>query len=301
MTDRRAGAGTVLFGGSGFLGSAVLRRCPAMVSLGRTPPLVPNHHIPLASFDDLRLLDTLSFDSVVFLIGSSDRLSLERPVVPPGEPNAFDYHVIPLLRTLEHLKARPIRRFIAFSTVLLYDAARLTLPVTEEAPIDPYKHRYVLSKHLAEQACAFYGQSMPTVTLRLSNMYGPTPRMGYDLIHDLVRQLIATGSAQVRSRVPRRDFIHVDDVARAVATLLDSDATGVFNMGTGEMTSVATVVDLLQALSGCSIASLDLPVDPPLDFVCDITRLQRAIDWVPAHTIESGLRHTYETMKAYGV
>ncbi len=31
------------------------------------------------------------------------------------------------------------------------------------------------------------------------------------------------------------------------------------------------------------------------------SHLQQAIDWAPAHTIESGLRHTCETKKAYGL
>ena len=299
MIDPRSGARTILFGGSGFLGSSVHRQSPAMVSVGRTRPLLPNRHVPLRSFDDLSLLDALDFDAVVFLIGSSDRQSLERAVVPIGESNAFDFHLLPLLRTLEYLTRRPIRRFIAASTILLYDAGRLTLPVTEDAPLAPFKHRYALSKHLAEQACAFYGQSIPIVTLRLSNMYGPTHRAGYDLIHGLMQQLASTGTAQVKSRAPRRDFIHVDDVAAAVRALLQVDASGVFNMGTGHMASVGTVVDLLQEITGCPIGSREEPVEPPLDFVCDITRLQRAIDWAPAHTLESGLRDTFLRTKAF--
>lgn len=298
MSGRRAGAGSVLFGGSGFLGSAILRRCPDMVSIGRTPPPTSNRHVPLASFDDLRALDSLPFDSVVFAVGNSDRRSMERPVVPLGEPNAFDHHVIPLLRTLEYTLRRPMRRFIAFSTVLVYDHARARLPVAEDAPLNPVGLRYVVSKLMAEQACAFYARSIPMVTLRLSNMYGPTHRPGFDVVHDLVRDLVEHGVARVRNRRPRRDFVYVDDVACVVQRLIDSDVRGTFNMGTGELTSVGTIVDLLVSISGGRIDCADESVGPPLDFVCDVSRLRSAIDWTPAYSIEAGLRETFATMKA---
>lgn len=291
----------MLFGGSGFLGSAILRRCPEMVSVGRTPPPTANRHVPLPSFDDLRVLDSLAFDAVVFPVGSSDRRALEQPIVPAGEPTAFDYHLVPLLRTLEYLRRRPVRRFIAFSTVLLYDRTKLTLPVGEDAPIDPFAHRYVLSKHLAEQACAFYGRTMPVVTLRLSNMYGPTHRPGFDLIHEVVRGLVSRGEARVRSGRPQRDFIYVDDVARVVQLLLDSDACGTFNVGTGRMTAVQTIVETLRSISGGRIECLDEPVAPPLDFVCDVRRLRQALPrWAPAYSVEEGLRQTFDSMKAAG-
>lgn len=49
----RAGEGTILFGGSGFLGPYILARNPAMISVGRTPPSTPNRHIAVESLTDL--------------------------------------------------------------------------------------------------------------------------------------------------------------------------------------------------------------------------------------------------------
>ena len=294
-----AGAGTILFGGSGFLGPYILKMCPEMISVGRNPPPTPNRHIPVPKLADLDALRDVDFDKVVYIIGNTDHHNLEKETLPPGEPTAFDYHLVPLVQTLEQLKQRPIRRFIHFSSILLYDEKRITLPVSEHAPIDPYKNRYVLSKYLAEEASRFYARWMPIITIRLSNIYGPTPLVRYDLIHVLCRTLLAEGRARVWSTKPERDFIYVEDVAAAVVNLLDSDYAGILNLGTGTMTPVRRVMELLRELSGCPIEDRDVPVQGPMRFQCDMTTLNRIVDWQPRVGIEEGVRRTWEAMRSY--
>jgi nucleoside-diphosphate-sugar epimerase len=294
-----AGVGTVLFGGSGFLGPYILKMCPEMISVGRNPPPTPNRHIAVSDLADLDALKDVAFDKVVYIIGNTDHHNLEREDLPRGVPTAFDYHLIPLVQTLEQLKQRPIRKFIHFSSILLYDEKRITLPVSEHAPIDPYKNRYVLSKYLAEEASRFYARWLPVITVRLSNIYGPTPLVRYDLIHVLCRTLLAEGRARVWSTKPERDFIYVEDVAAAVVALLDSDYAGTLNLGTGTMTPVRRVVDALSELSGCPIEDRDVAVQGPMRFQCDMTTLTRIIDWRPRVGIDEGVRRTWEAMRSY--
>lgn len=292
---------TILFGGSGFLGTHILRNYPDIISVGRTTPQAPNRHIPVPSLSELDVLRDLDFDRVIFIIGSSDRDHLEKETLRKNEPNAFDYHLTPLLQTLEQLKHYPVQKFIHFSTVLLYDENRISLPVSEHAPIDPYKHRYVLSKYLAEEALKFYARWIPSITLRLSNVYGPSPRQRYDLIYLLCRKLLKDGHAEIWSRRPERDFIYVEDAAHAVVQLLETEYTGTLNLGTGVMTSIGRVVDILQEVSSGTVHSLDRPVPGPMRFQCDMTTIRNLIDWTPRVGIEEGVRRTYETMRSYCV
>ena len=146
------GERTVLFGGSGFLGPWILEACPEMISVGRRQPPTANPHIPITTLADLDALREVDFDKVIFIVGNTDHHNLEKEVTPEGEPTAFEYHTIPLIQALEQLKQRPLERFVHFSTVLIYDEHRITLPVSEHSPIDPYKNRYVLSKYLGEEA-----------------------------------------------------------------------------------------------------------------------------------------------------
>ncbi len=299
MAAGSTGEGTILFGGSGFLGPYILEQCPAMVSVGRSPPPTANRHVHVDSLADLSALDGLDFDKVVFIIGNTDHHAMEREQIPPGEPTAFDYHVTPLLQAMEQLKGRPITKFIHFSTILMYDEARITLPVSEHAPIDPYKNRYVLSKYLAEEACKFYAHWLPIINVRFSNLYGPTPLRRFDLIHVLVNQLLEEGRGQVWTTKPQRDFIHAQDAADAIVALLDADYTGTVNLGTGTMTPVGHVVSLLEELSGCPIDVQGVPVEGFMEFRCDMTTLERIVDWRPRISIEDGVRDTFETMRSY--
>jgi nucleoside-diphosphate-sugar epimerase len=299
MTPEATGKGAILFGGSGFLGPYILGKCPEMVSVGRTAPPTANRHIHVDSLADLSALERETFDKVVFIIGNTDHHAMEREDIPRGEPTAFDYHVTPLLQAMEQLKRFPITKFIHFSTILMYDERRITLPVSEHAPIDPYKNRYVLSKYLAEEACKFYAHWLPIINVRFSNLYGPTPLRRYDLIHVLVNQLLDEGHGRVWSTKPRRDFIHADDAAEAIVDLLDADYTGTVNLGTGTMTPVGHVVSLLEELSGCPIDVQDVPVEGFMEFRCDMTTLERIVDWRPRISIEDGVRDTFETMRSY--
>lgn len=293
------GQGVILFGGSGFLGPYILERCPAMISVGRNPPPTDNRHIQVPSLDDLRQLDDVDFDRVIYIIGNTDHHELEKERLEIGEPSAYDYHVTPLVRTLEQIKHRPIKKFIHFSSMLVYDPTRLPDPVGEDAPIAPYRNRYVLSKYMAEEVSKFYERWMPIITCRFCNLYGPTPLDRYDLIHILARKLIADGHAEAWSGAPERDFIYVTDAANAILKLLDSDFTGLVNLGTGETTSVGRVLEILQEISGCSIHILDKPVDGPMRFRSDTTRLKGAINWTPTVSIEEGIRKVWEKSRLW--
>lgn len=293
------GAGVILFGGSGFLGPYILERCPRMISVGRTPPPTANRHIHIDSLDNLDALAGVDFDKVIYIIGNTDHYNMEKETIPRGEPTAFDYHVIPFIRVMEQLKHRPISKFIHFSTTLLYDEHRVTLPVSEHAPINPYKNRYVLSKYLSEEACKFYARWTPIINVRFCNLYGPTPLERFDLIHKLIHQLLDHGRGQVWTTRPARDFIYVEDAAAAIIQLLDADYTGTVNLGTGVMTTVKRVVEILAELSGCPITDLEQEVAGPLRFQCDMTTLNRIIDWRPQFSMAEGIARTWEMMKRW--
>ncbi len=293
------GEGVILFGGSGFLGPYILERCPKMISVGRTPPQTANRHIHVDSLENLDALADVDFDKVIYIIGSTDHYNMEKETIPRGEPTAFDHHVIPFVRVIEQLKHRRITKFIHFSTTLLYDENNVTMPVSEHAPINPYKNRYVLSKYLSEEACKFYTHWVPILNVRFCNLYGPTPLERFDLIHKLIHQLLDQGQGQVWSTKPARDFIYVEDAAEAILQLLDADYTGTLNLGTGTMTSVRRVVEILAEVSGRPINDLDRDVSGLMRFQCDMTTIHRIIDWHPRFSIEEGIQRTWEAMKQW--
>ena len=291
--DPDVGEGTILFGGSGFIGPYILANYPKIISVGRSPCPTPNRHIHVDSLADLSALEGLEFDKVIYLIGNSNNHRMVQEVIPPGGPSAFDYNTIPVIQVLEQLKTRKLKKFIHLSSVLIYDEKITAMPVSEESPIDPYRNRYVMSRYLGEELLKFYRNWLPIINVRISNTYGPTRLERYNLINVLARKLASERRAEIWTTVPSRDFLYVEDAAHAIADLLHADYNDTVLLGSGEATSIADVVEILRNITGLPIISLDKPVSGPMRFQADISRLQSLIEWAPRVGLEEGIRRTW--------
>lgn len=287
---------TVLFGASGFLGPHILERYPDIISVGRTPPpdYVGNRHIDVPSLDELHLLDGVDIDRVIFLIGNSNHHRINKQAMM-----GIDFNVVPLKKALAYFQSRRIQKFICFTTILLYDVNKMHVPVDETQPIDPYINDYVFSKYLSEEVVKFYAAKVPTIVVRISNIYGPTKLVRPDLIPTLIQSLLSPGEVTVWSTQPVRDFLYLDDAAEAIVKLLDTAYTGVVNLGSGRSVSIGHIVDTLEKISGRGIASLNKDVVGPMHFECDLSLVRKLTGWTPAHSLEEGLRLTYERMRPW--
>lgn len=129
--------------------------------------------------------------------------------------------------------------------------------VGEDAPLDP-RNAYAASKagqeHFADSWARATGGA--AVGLRYHNVYGPG--MPRDTPYAGVAAIFA--SALRRGEAPhvfedggqRRDFVHVDDVARATVAAIDLDHTGLscFNVGSGTVRTVGDMADALATAAG---------------------------------------------------
>ena len=289
-------AKTILFGGSGFLGPIILEQYPDIVSVGRTPPpaYVKNKHIPMPTIDDLSVLDSLDFDKVIFLIGSSNHHLINTKAMM-----GIDYNVTPLKKALHYMQRRKLKKFICFTTVLLYDVDKMKLPVNETQPINPYINDYVFSKHLSEEVVRFYKNTVPSIVVRFSNIYGPTKLIRPDLVPILIQKVLSPDEPSLWNTKPVRDFLYLDDAAEAIVKLLDTDHTGVVNMGSGASVSISRIVEIIENLSGKKIKDQNKSVSGPMNFRNDITLLSKLTGWQPKHTIEEGIKLTYERMRKW--
>tara|TARA_B100000795_G_scaffold269529_1_gene259181 strand:+ start:2017 stop:2889 length:873 start_codon:yes stop_codon:yes gene_type:complete len=287
---------TVLFGGSGFFGPVILKKDKNILSIGRKkPPLeLENKHINLDSLDDLSVLDTIDFDKVIFLIGSSNHHEINlKPTM------GVDFNLFPLIKILPYLKKRKIKKFICFTTILLYDQKKMTLPVNENQPINPYINDYVFSKFLSEQIVHFYKDLIPSIIIRLSNIYGYTKLRRPDLVPTIMQDIFLKDNVTIWSDIPKRDFIFTEDAADAVLKLLNVDYTGTLNLGTGKMNSIKEITSIIESLSGKKIISENKDVSGPLEFSTDISKIKEITGWSPQYTLEEGLKKTYNIMKKY--
>ena len=287
---------TLLFGGSGFFGPVILSKDKNIISVGRTKPpsYCKNKHIQIDNLDELYKLDEFEFDKVIFLIGSSNHHEINLNI-----DMGIDFNVYPLNKALDYFSKKKLKKFICFTTILLYDQKKLVIPVDETQDINPYANKYIFSKYLSEQTVKFYQNTVPSIIVRLSNIYGYTELRRPDLIPTIMQDVFEKEKVEIWSNKPKRDFIFTEDAAEAVLKILNTDFTGIVNLGSGKMSSLKLISEIIEDLSGKKIISKNQPVNGPMEFNTNIKRISEVTGWEPKFDIKKGLEKTFKIMKSY--
>jgi len=197
-------------------------------------------------------------------------------------------------------------------------------PMREEAlmtgPLEPTNEAYAVAKIAGIKMCESYRRQhgcdfrsvMPT------NLYGPNDNFDLASSHVLpalmrkFHQAVVAGDASVRvwgSGRPRREFMHVDDMAVASIHLLElaperywsvaSERCSHVNVGTGKDISIAELASLIAGIAGFDGAiefDATMPDGTPRKLL-DVSRL-RELGWEPSIGLEDGIRQTHEWMVA---
>jgi len=284
-----------LFGPSGFLGPSILKRFPSITAVGRTrPPIfIKNKFIRLKDFENLKVLDKIKIDYVIFLIGNSNHHVLNKSNLDL----ALGHNFYPLQKALNYFSKRKVKKFISFSGALLYDTKKIRIPCNEKTPLDPYRNNYLFSKFLAEEITKIYSNEIPIINIRLSNIYGPSILSRPDIILSIFEKIFFKKKVKIKSKIPIRDFIHVDDVADAVLKLCKSKFEGTINVGTGKGTSLKKVCSIIEKITDSKIYSDNIKVDGPMKYYHDVSLIKNVTSWRPKIKIEEGLQKTWEDIK----
>jgi UDP-glucose 4-epimerase len=158
-------------------------------------------------------------------------------------------------------------------------------------PPSPY------GRYKAEAEGLVAGSGLRAVTLRLANVYGPRQRT------DLEGGVIAIFIGAWQRHEPitiygdgsaERDYVYVSDVCDAVVSALGGVYQGLYNVGTGDATSVNTLVELLTALLGPPASVVNAPArEVEIQRACvDNARAARDGLWRPRTSLAEGLRLT---------
>lgn len=169
-------------------------------------------------------------------------------------------------------------RFIYASSAATYGDGNLGFADDEEA-IEQLKplNMYGLSKQLFDLWCKNEGVLNKVVGLKYFNVFGPNEghkgRMASAIYHiyptakkeGVIRLFKSSEPKRFADGDQMRDFVYVKDVARMTCAFLDNEATGLYNIGTGQ---AATWNDLARAV----FKALDMPVniqyvDMPQDLI----------------------------------
>ena len=184
-------------------------------------------------------------------------------------------------------------------------------PIPESAllsgPLEPTNEAYAIAKIAGIKLCQAYAREYGVnfISLMPTNLYGSNDDFDLETSHVLAALLRKAHEAKTRkdrklvvwgSGKPRREFLHVDDLAAACVLLLEKyDSPEIINIGCGEDISIRELAELI-----CDVVGFDgeltwdatKPDGTPRKLL-DVTKL-RALGWKPSIPLRDGIAHTYK-------
>lgn len=234
-----------------------------------------------------------------------------RAAVRPSLENPYGYDSVNVLGTLNVLecvkKWRP-KRLVFASSSSVYGLNKV--PFSEDAAVSTPISPYAATKVAGEALCHAYSYlyNIPTVVLRFFTVYGD-PRMRTDMaIHKFIPLMLNDRPVPIYSKNYRRDFIHIDDMVRGIASAAKVNLKRrfeVINLGSGRCVPLEYVIHLLErTLKTKAKIELMPPArgDAPVTHA-DISKARRLLKWRPSISIERGIEmaakeyHSYEKRK----
>lgn len=196
---------------------------------------------------------------------------------------------------LDRLSSLGVRHITVLGTCIEY---RITgRPLHEETtplePVSPYaRSKHVLHERLREH---WSGRKPGLAWARIFYPYGEGEHPAR-LASSIIQRLKRGEAVPLKTPGSVKDYIHADDVARALLSVVEHGFDGPINIGTGEGVAVETIARQLAELLGRP-ELVQVPANPvadPLDHVvADATRL-RSLGWSPQVTLAAGLRRLVE-------
>ena len=137
---------------------------------------------------------------------------------------------------------------------------------------------------------------------RVFFLYGPHEAPGR-LVSSVIEALLEGREAPCSDGTQQRDFMHVSDVGRAFAAVLDSNITGPVNIASGVCLPVRTVISTLGSLMGAAdlirFGAVNRPNEPPR-LAASVDILHGQLGFRPVYDLESGLTNTVDWWRSRG-
>lgn len=131
-------------------------------------------------------------------------------------------------------------------------------------------------------------------------LYGPH-EYKQRLVPNVILNLLNKEAANCSHGNQVRDFMHVEDVARAFAALLDSQVEGPINIASGQKFQLKDIIceigNILNSKDLIRLGAIIPPANEPPIILANTHRLSAELHWSPRFTLQSGLQHTIDWWK----
>jgi GDP-L-fucose synthase len=184
-------------------------------------------------------------------------------------------------------------------------------PIREEAlltgPLEPTNEWYAVAKIAGIKLCQAYRREFGfnAICLMPTNLYGPGDNFDLQNSHVLPALVRRFHEAKLRgdervvawgTGAPRREFLHVADLAEAIVLLLERyDEEPIINVGCGTDVTIRELCEVVKAVTGFQ-GRLEFDAskaDGAPRKLLDVSRIT-ALGWRPRIALRSGIEQVYE-------
>ncbi len=225
------------------------------------------------------------FDVIVHLAAKS--------FVPLSFKKPWDFYYNNYLITLNILElAKEFNAKVIFFSSYLYGKPDY-LPIDEKHNLNPH-NPYAQSKLICEKLCEGYNRdfNIPIIIFRPFNIYGPNQHKEF-IIPSIINQY-KTGQIILKDPRPKRDFIYINDLIKAVLLAINYNNSNyeIFNIGFGKSCSVKEIIEIISELTDKKfkvIFTNETRKGEILDTVADTLKIRSMLHWHPYIEIKKGI------------
>jgi UDP-glucose 4-epimerase len=219
----------------------------------------------------------------------------------PGDNALVNY--LGTFNVLDHALKHDVDRVVFASSAAVYgDTTEIPVSETmEKKPLSPYG----LHKLSSEMLLDIYNHQWEksTASVRFFNVFGPRqdPSNPYSgVISKFLERAFGNEPLLIYGDGKQtRDFIFVEDVARALLMTARSDVTGQLNLGTGKETSILDLAGVVEEISGGEPKRIHMPARKGeiLRSCADVSRIRDEVGFQAEIDLSAGMRRTSEWFK----
>lgn len=230
----------------------------------------------------------------------------------------FLYENLMIATNVIHAAAKTeVKKLLFLGSSCIYPKLA-TQPIKEESlltgPLEATNEGYAIAKIAGLKLCEMYQRQYQKnfISAMPTNLYGPGDNFHPDNSHVIpgmmrrFHEARLSGAKSVMiwgSGTPKREFLHVDDLAKGLITLMKQyESSQTINIGTGED---CTILELAQTMKEVVGFQGEITLDPSKPDgtprkVLDVSKI-RALGWKPNHSLKEGLSSTYHWALEAGV
>jgi len=298
-------------GGAGFIGSWIVDRLINQgdevvivdnLSTGEEKNINKSAKFYKLDIQDPKIEDIFQQEKIDIVNHHAAQIDVRKSVSEP----IFDANINVLggINLLQLCIKYKIKKFIFASSGGTVYGEQKFYPATEDHPTQPISP-YGINKLTIEHYLWYYYMvyNLKYIVLRYANIYGPRqdPWGEAGVVAIFINKILHNQQPIINGDGNQtRDYTYIDDVVEANMLAMNSDITGVFNVGTGIETSVNKLFYMILDTMKANVKEVHCPPKEGeiIRSCLDYTRIKETLGWQPKIKLEEGIRQTVEYFKS---